>query len=287
MGYSLPIHKLGEMDNVGSSQLASFRLPIGRRVYQEIYLVGLTTAGVPVTSAQFLAQVTGYVRLTANQTDIVRATPTILSVMQAYYGGGVVSANGVLPLGIERQSLRSSAVEAGLALGTADLTELRVEVLCGTLVEVAKIGVYAKMNMVEAAFGFHRRLLSHSRTYSVTGDFEDVNLPVFGAKPNAGYLAIHIPDSSSRLVKVNLEVNTFPVFRDLHPDVLHCVQREDRRVPQTGYRHLAFDLADVGNAHLNLGGATDFNLKMTTSGGAIGAVDVITETVHNIPEALR
>lgn len=288
-GYALPIQFIGQMNNVAAGQTATLRLPIGAMTYHELYIVGLTSANAVVTNAQLIAEVTGQLRLIADGQDIYRITLSNLTKLQQFYGRGVASIDGAIPLRIERNTLLDARTEAALAIGTGDISSLSLELPCGTLSNVAKIAVYAKATALARPFGTHVRILETTRTYSVTGDNEDPDFSQYLRDPGVGYLAFHFPDASGYLLagSITLRVNQIPVYDRVPGDLMAQICREDGRVPQSALVSVPFDLANLENGFIGLEGVGDFRWTLTTVGGALSTITPFVESIHNLPRAAK
>ena len=288
MSFFLPQQYLIGLDNVGNNNVAHANIPSGAITYQELYLVGFNSSGAVVTAAQLAAELSGRVRLKIGSSNIYDVSVSAMQMLQQYYGRGNASLSGVMPFLIERNLMRSAGMEYALSIGTQNLKDFRIEVDCGTLTNISRLALYAKVDNRSKPFGWHRRILMTPVTWgSGAGRFSDNKVNTFGESTDAAYTAFHIPDASSYLQSFTVKNNNFLHIDNVNVEVLKTISREDNRIPQTGYVHVPFDISDTAAGSLNLGGARNFVVEGETVTGALGSFELITESYHGIPKELQ
>lgn len=277
--------KLSSLIGIGNNQTATQSLPRGSIRYHRVDLQFLDASGAPVSSANIASEIEN-IKLIADGTDIIDATPAQLQVLQQFYGAYYNSTNtdGVIPLDMGCGYI-NFAYSNLLGLVATSINSLTVEVKCGTLTNVAQVEIFTDtVPTEEVRAGMHRRIQKVPRNYAQTGIFQENDLSLYGA-PNVqtvGYKALHIPLVLANVDYVTMIVNQVNIRDKMTSELMESFVERYNRTPQTGYFHIIFDEINNPGGFLGLNKVTDFRIEYSISTAAPGATEIISETYHAI-----
>lgn len=259
------LQKMQSFQGVAAGQTGICQLPVGL-TYTNLF-INHKRAGVDATEAQMKAEL-GKVVLRVNGRAVVEATVTELLDIYKYYGYTVQA--GVIPLVFARPFERDLGVEDDMALGTADVSTLSVEVEVLGGATTPTLQAYAEQ-AESAPLGNFITITPFADSIGGAGVLEKSDLP----RGQYGLVALHI--ASALVTEAQLIANSKVVFEGT-PTILK--QRDHLRgnAWQTGYTHLNIAARNRANEALPMN-LQDFRAKLTFSNTA--SFRVIREQVEN------
>lgn len=128
-------------------------------------------------------------------------------------------------------------------------------------------------------FGLHKRIISHTRTFTGTGNVELTDLPLGDGK--SSLLAYHIVLGSGVISEVTVKGDDV-VYDQLPREMLELMLNDAGRKAQDGYFHVPFNLDNDPRSMQAIGPGTAYWLVKpywsTTPGGSF---TIIEERIHN------
>lgn len=194
-----------------------------------------------------------------------------------FYGLNAADGLGILSLVFAAGYLDNPSNEDALALGTADLTNVTIEIeLAADIVAPVLEGTAQIYSGANTPVGRMIRLEDTHYSNSGTGIFEIADLPVVGA--GVGLKALHFTTDKIDTIEIKANQNTlFDMNKQVNQSVLdRRTKRTMKRTPQAGYWHIdisANRLADL----IATEGFRDFRIKAKMT--EAGSFAVIHETV--------
>ena len=225
------------------------------------------------------------VRLMIEGHALWNMTGKTLVERNAFYGLNAADGLGILSLVFAEGYLDNPSNEDALALGTADLTNVTIEIeLAADIVAPVLEGTAQIYSGANTPVGRMIRLEDTHYSAGGAGIFQISDLPVVGA--GVGLKALHF--TTDKIDHVEIKGNTVILY-EMNKQVNQAVldrrtQRTMKRTPQAGYWHLdiaANRLADM----IATEGFRDFRLKLTMSEGGVSFA-VIHELVVQVQTSI-
>jgi len=286
--YLKEIKKHANITGIAAGNIATGQVAVGR-TYYGLYLRCLTAAGVELTRAQILADISDIiVRLDGEQ--IIVADATFLLDLQKYYGDSDVAGNvdGIIPIPFTRRTLPSNLERMVLALGTAfnkegnPVKSLEISVKVIGVAQLATIEVYSLSTEEKRKIGRHIRIKKFAQSFATTGEQEVNSLPLEGS--SIGYLALHFTESAGQIDQLNVKVNSVDLYDEVPTNLQKVFLADRKRTKQAGYAYADFGEKDTVNSLLPMQNVQDFrvNLVWNPAAGAPGNYAIYAEQIHGL-----
>lgn len=266
-----------------SAQNSTLQIPTGGKV-NSLFLMFKDSSGVSATEAEIRAEI-GNIRLTLGGKDVINVPAT--KILDLYESLGVKVAEntgiaGVIELNLGKLIYLDPAMRDACGFGTADLTSIQVQVVAGTLSNIASVQAFTRRQAINQNLGTHCRFVQYPQSFNSTGDHTVDTLP---RDRNAAYLAAMVDDGASGAISHGeARVNSNTVTERCPLNVNKAAVSGDGFVQPAGYFNYMFTDGDT-STRLPMRGVSDFRLITTfsTAPGASG-YNIATLTVVDYPE---
>lgn len=270
-----------EADVVGASVVgkASGKIYTRRNLYG-IWLRCLTAAGVELTRAQILNDITNIV-VRINGKPIVDADATFLLDRQKYYGDSIAAGNvnGMIPIMFTPAHLANFSERSVYAIGPVGINDISLEVTIAAIAQISQIQMYVEVDdLALRNIGQHMRIEKFTQVFATTGTQQITDLP-FKDPDALGYLAYHVKYTAGSLDKVTIKRNGQEVYQALATKMNQAVLNMRKRTPQSGYFHVDFAKNDDLLSYLPIPGTDGLYHEYTWSSAAPNSYTVYAERI--------
>lgn len=235
------LKKFQNFSNIASNTIASITIPpVG--TFYSLYFRFLTGAGAELTKANIESQVAN-VSVRINGELIIDATAAELNMLHKFYGDAKAAdvVDGILKIDFARGNLTLPLEKWQYAIGTVGINSIEVQMRLGTVTNLAQVEVFAYLTDEERPIGPHVRIMADTLTHGAASPHEYPSLPL---QPGTAYLALHIGLGAGTLTETSLILDDVQFVHSAPASVLQALLEHHKRNPQTGYRHLSFDVFD-------------------------------------------
>ncbi len=276
-----------EADLAGVASDALCTMEIGTKFNHHGLCLDFTDGGVMSTEAEIIAEIT-----TISLTVKLRGGPSIrllkdipthvlFDILNKYRETSKSSYTyaGVLYIPFTRPDLGTLVDPSALVIGMLDIESYQLQVQCGTLTTIDKIGVLPEVDKGPARpLGEHIRFERWERSYGVSGIEHVTELP-FG-EPNTAMLGFHIHDAVTGVIDdVEVRFDGQIIHDPLSVAQNNLLLHRAGRTPISNYFHVDFNR--LGSA-LPVGVAKSFRQKFNWGSTTPAAYDVYTEMIYNL-----
>lgn len=280
------LKQFANAQGVAASSIATANIPPAGTFY-EMYFRFLTSGGVEITKAQLEAECTD-IRIRINGELIIDAKTSELNMIHKFYGDANVDdvTVGVLKIDWVRRNLNLPLEHWQYAIGTQGVSSIEVQFVTAAIPNLAIIECYALTTDEVRPVGPHLRIQATPTSFASAATHEFTGLPT---TQGTSYLAMHIGLGSGTLTNSTLIVDDVQFVQTVPASVLKAVLLNHKRTPQTGYRHLSFDLFNEVMGKLNMLNGSglpvqDFRLRNVWS-VAPTAYRIVHERVYDVAAA--
>lgn len=254
------IVKQGDMQNVAVNQTSIGRVTIRKNLHA-VWLRFLTSAGVELTRAQIIADLSTELKVRLNGTVIWDGDVTLALDLQKYYGDSISAGNvdGMVPIFFNRVNQVTAAERSVTALGPIGIDEITVEAKMGSsFAQLAKVEIYAEVDeLAPREIGRHVRVTKHPKTFGSTGAEQIVDLP-YKDTFLEGIFAMHYRYSTGAIDNVSITRNGQIWHQTLSAKHAEALLKRGRRTPQSGYHHIDFERNNDLLSYLPVKGMNEF-----------------------------
>lgn len=274
-----------EQKSMTSTHTATLQIPTGGKI-QSLALLFTTAAGAPVTEAQLRAEV-GNIRLTINGKDVINCSAIQLLDLYEALGphvGVPAAVAGVLELNVGRLLFTDPLLRDLVGYGTADVSNIQVQVTALTLTNVAAVQAISQRSAVSENLGMYAKYINYVQSFNSTGDHTVDTLP---RDMDSNYVAVMIDDGASGIITFSeCRVNANTITEKQQANVSALFASNKGYVQPTGYFLHAFADGSLGG-RLPMRGVTDLRFINTFSAAPGAAGYNITPLTLIIPEGMK
>ena len=231
------------LQGVQAGAIASAKLPSGY-TYAKVNLHCLDSSGNPVTVDNMIAGIE-YVTVKADGKSFVDTIPAKWFFDRFTYYNQKNSPTevlepGVLPIVFEGETLNTEAERIVTGIGTANISDLTIEVKLAATTTIAKIDVFSEKYMSTENFGVHLAVRRYTRQFTGTGDYDESRLP--DSMIGCAYRTLWLSEGDGAISEVTVWRDNFEIFQRCPSSVNDIRQKVRGRVPQEGWYVVDFGL---------------------------------------------
>ncbi len=275
-----------EADLAGVATDALCTMEIGSKFNHHGLILDFTDGGVMSTEAEIIAEITT-ISLTVKikggpSIRLLKDIPThvLFDILNKYRetSKSAYTYAGCLYIPFTRPDLGTLVDPNALVIGMLNIESYQVQVQCGTLTTIDKIGVLPEIDKGPARpLGEHIRFERWERTHADVG-IDPVSVLPFG-EPNTAMLGYHIHDAVTGVVRdVEVRFDGQIIHDPLSVAQNNLLLHRAGRTPIANYFHVDFNRK--GSA-LPVGIAKSFRQKIYW-GTAPAGYDIYTEMVYHL-----
>lgn len=239
----------------------TLQIPTGGKIHDIFLRFGTGAANNPAaTEAQIRTEITGNIRLSFGGRDLINVPMArlldIYKMMGARAGKSSTLAAGGFSLNIARMFYDDPKARDLFGLGTADVTNIQVQIGCGTITNCANVQAFTTREAVNQALGAYGKIVDYPKAFNATGQDTVDTLP---RNLNSAYLAAIVNAGASGVV-VDSEVRVNgAIIRERLPETVNQWLNSN-----ASFDSAAANSAGEGNyyAHIFAHGALDQYLPM-------------------------